>query len=87
MSVNIFWLFHFWKKTSQQVRAFYDAVTAVETYLQAEEFETALLAAAEVMLKIKIQINYYINAEKKHILILKLFLNRQKRKLHWLIKT
>jgi hypothetical protein len=52
-------------KTPQNVTKFHDAYKWIETYVKAEEFDTAIHASHELLLKIKSGITYYTHAEKK----------------------
>lgn len=45
--------------------AFNEAFSWIETYVKAEEYETAIMATRELMLKVKSGITYYLDAEKK----------------------
>ena len=45
--------------------AFNEAINWVETYIKAEEYETAMMATRELILKVKSGITYYLDAEKK----------------------
>ncbi len=62
---NFFRLFKFGRKDKNQVTAFIDAYRWIETYMKAGEYDTAIMAVRELLLKVKTGVTYYLNAQKK----------------------
>lgn len=55
----------FGRKDKEKVTAFVDAYRWIETYMKAGEYDTAIMAVRELLLKVKTGITYYLNAQKK----------------------
>lgn len=55
----------FGRKDKEKVTAFVDAYRWIETYMKAWEYDTAIMAVRELLLKVKTGITYYLNAQKK----------------------
>jgi serine phosphatase RsbU (regulator of sigma subunit) len=47
------------------VTAFAEAYKWIETYMKAGEYDTAIMAVRELLLKVKTGVTYYLNAQKK----------------------
>lgn len=62
---NFFRLFKFGRKDKNKVTAFIDAYRWIETYMKAGEYDTAIMAVRELLLKVKTGVTYYLNAQKK----------------------
>lgn len=62
---NFFRVFRFGRKDKEKVTAFIDAYQWIETYIKAGEYDTAIMAVRELLLKVKTGITYYLNAQKK----------------------
>lgn len=57
--------FAFGRKDKEKVTGFIDAYKWIETYAKAGEYDTALMATRELLLKVKTGITYYLEAQKK----------------------
>lgn len=55
----------FGRKDKDKVTAFMDAYQWIETYIKAGEYDTAIMAIRELLLKVKSGVTYYLNAQKK----------------------